>query len=250
MSACSASITGLSPSSIGCSVNDIFVRSSVVPLYGICLSKNTTRQLPATQRGVSLCQQRAARRTRRRDPSGRGSEILRRAWLSRAPRAIVLGRLPLDEAVLARLLRLIQRLIGMRDQLACRRTPRDRHADAGRDPQICELAFSRPERLNPLTNTFGYRNGILGAAARHDDRELLAAEARAQVEFPHGSFEDVANAADHQVTGEVAVAIVDSLEIVDVDHQQRDCRLVTSCAIQFFLEPFVEIAPVEQATDR
>ena len=45
-------------------------------------------------------------------------------------------------------------------------------------------------------------------------------------------------------------AVVDQLELVDVDHQQREKMLGAQRAIRLRLEPLVEVAPVEEPRER
>ncbi len=56
--------------------------------------------------------------------------------------------------------------------------------------------------------------------------------------------------ADHRVAHQVAVRVVDRLEVVDVDHQQADRERVALRALQFLLDARVKISAVEQAAHR
>ena len=58
-------------------------------------------------------------------------------------------------------------------------------------------------------------------AARHDHRELVAAEASEQRVRPDLPGDGGGHPADDQVADDVAAQVVDVLEVVDVDHQQR-----------------------------
>jgi hypothetical protein len=55
----------------------------------------------------------------------------------------------------------------------------------------------------------------------HDDRELLAAVAARQVDGPDVGGQAHGELAQHLVADVVAEAVVDLLEVVDVDHQGR-----------------------------
>ena len=52
------------------------------------------------------------------------------------------------------------------------------------------------------------------------------------------------------VTRQMPELVVDALEVVDVDHQQRDGSLVPLRAMELILETFVKVAPVEETADR
>src|SRR5690606_39638284 len=55
------------------------------------------------------------------------------------------------------------------------------------------------------------------------------------------------NAAQHFIASDVAVLVVVGLEIVDVDHQQRQFALIAQGAAPLDLQVFVEVAAVGQA---
>ena len=87
--------------------------------------------------------------------------------------------------------------------------------------------------------------------ARQQQRELLAAVARRQIVVAgRGFLQQLADPAQADVAFDVAVAIVEQLEVVDVDHQQRDRATELAGALPFGGEPRVEAAPVGEAGQR
>src|SRR5207247_1484732 len=64
------------------------------------------------------------------------------------------------------------------------------------------------------------------------DRELLAAVAGSKVELADGARQRLPDCADDFVTRLVAIAVVDSFEVVDVRDHERDARTVLVCARQ------------------
>ena len=67
---------------------------------------------------------------------------------------------------------------------------------------------------------------LAGARAPQDDHELLAAVARRRVLGADGGGDRPGDGAQHHVAGGVPVAVVEALEVVDVDHQ--DAGAVTA----------------------
>src|SRR6185369_6355275 len=72
-------------------------------------------------------------------------------------------------------------------------------------------------------------------------RKLLAADSRGQIDTSCPFAQDFAEAANRLVAGVVTEAVVESLETVDINHQQAERMAVTSHAghlsLQLALEP-------------
>src|SRR5687768_14106889 len=176
---------------------------------------------------------------------GIASENLRLPWVSRLSRAAAVRRSPLDDTVLPCLLRLVERLVGSRNQIAPGNALAHGQTDTRRRPQFGEFSIGRPELFNPLADALRHRYGILRAAAGHDDGELLAAEAGTEIKLPNRALQDVANTADDEVAGQMAEPVVNALEVVDVDHEQRHRGVLAAGSIELLLEAFVKVAAVE-----
>ncbi len=73
-------------------------------------------------------------------------------------------------------------------------------------------------RANPL----GRAHGVAAARAGQDHGELLAADARDHVHLADHVGQDLGRLAEHLVTGRVAMAVVELLEVVDVDQEQAE----------------------------
>ena len=65
------------------------------------------------------------------------------------------------------------------------------------------------------------RRRAVQVGVRKDDRELVAAEAREDVGRPQRLAHRAAQLREHDVADHVAEAVVDLLELVDVEQQQR-----------------------------
>ena len=82
---------------------------------------------------------------------------------------------------------------------------------------------------------------------RQHDRELVAAEARAGVADAHLRVDAVRHLAQHRVAGQVAVLVVDALEVIDVDHQAGEGLVGALGARQLLAQARVQVAAVVEA---
>jgi hypothetical protein len=63
--------------------------------------------------------------------------------------------------------------------------------------------------------------GVVGLLGEHDD-ELIAAEAPDRVGAAHDALQAFGDGLESDVAGAVAQAVVDQLEVVEVDEHHRD----------------------------
>ncbi len=80
--------------------------------------------------------------------------------------------------------------------------------------------------------------------------ELIAAEAREGVRGAYPRLQHAGHIAQQPVAGLVAAGIVDDLELVEVDVQQRIGALAALRAEQRPVQAIVELAPVDEAGER
>ena len=85
-----------------------------------------------------------------------------------------------------------------------------------------------------------------GQRRRQHQRELVAAQARGQVGLAALGLQVGRDPAQRGVAGQVAIAVVDGLEVVEVDQHQRH-RMLVAGARQHAGQELVEAAPVGQA---
>ena len=83
-----------------------------------------------------------------------------------------------------------------------------------------------------------------------DDRELVAADAAGDVGRAHDVADALGRLGQHGVAGEVADAVVDRLEVVEVEDEQREPPVVALRAGDLARERLVEVAAVVQAGER
>ena len=117
----------------------------------------------------------------------------------------------------------------------------DCDAEAGRVPGL-------PAHLlrEPVDHAIGHLTVGLG----QDQRELVAAGAEHRIGRPHRPGQDRRHVEQRAVAREVAGAVVDELEPVEVAHHQREGLPVALRARQLEPQPARERAPVEQPRER
>ena len=87
--------------------------------------------------------------------------------------------------------------------------------------------------------------GLVAVGQQHG--ELVATEPGDDVGVAHGPAQDAADRDEELVAGVVAEAVVDLLEVVEVEQQDRAALAVATAALEVPLELGVEPAPVGQA---
>src|SRR5579872_2205425 len=100
----------------------------------------------------------------------------------------------------------------------------------------------------------GSKPSILEGRAREDQDELLAAVPTGDVFTAQIRQEDFCSFAQGEVSGLVPEAVVELLEVIEVEHQDANLRPVSSSPVELPLQRFLHVSPVEQArqwvTDR
>ena len=82
---------------------------------------------------------------------------------------------------------------------------------------------------------------------REDDRELVAAEAGEEVGRAEGLAHGAAELGEDDVADGVPEAVVDLLEIVDIEHEQRERQRVDAGALDLLRQLTAEVALVPDA---
>src|SRR5262249_54871279 len=110
----------------------------------------------------------------------------------------------------------------------------DRDADGVRLEHEEVLAHLLAEGLGEGDSAFERRLG-------QDDGELLAAVAGEDLVATDARLDDARELLEHEVAREVAVHVVDALEVVDVEEEDREVALVPAAADDLALERLVEV---------
>ncbi len=90
----------------------------------------------------------------------------------------------------------------------------------------------------------GKREGAALVRVRHEDGELVAAQAGRDIAGADVLGDDSGQVCDHDVADAVTVFVVDRLQPVDIQHNQRERLLAHPGAGKRLLEALVEVAPV------
>src|SRR5581483_5297093 len=115
-------------------------------------------------------------------------------------------------------LRLVESPIGSPDELVRRRPARGKRRDAGRDRRNgLDPPLAEQHPGDPVGDT----GGGVGPAV-DDDRELVAADAEDLLVRANRPDESPRDRAQHPVARGMAFAVVDLLEVVEVDEDKRD----------------------------
>ena len=125
-----------------------------------------------------------------------------------------------------------------------------KHADAHRRPQLVRLRMDHERVAHRLQQLFGDARGVAGRIdGRQQDHELVAAETRHHVLVAHAVADAAAGLLQRRVAARQARRVVDMLELVEVDEQQREAAGFAQRAADFLGQPVLQIAPVGQGRD-
>ena len=122
----------------------------------------------------------------------------------------------------------------------------DAHRDGGADRLARGLDLEEARR-DRAADPVGDLERLLRRRLRQEDRELLAAEARRHVVVAQLLAEDLGDAAQDGVAGEVAVGVVDVAQQVEVGHDQRHRPLEALGAPELLLHHRREVPGVVEA---
>ena len=122
----------------------------------------------------------------------------------------------------------------------------DAGAGRGRDRLAQELHL---EPVEPSHEVGGDALGGHRVDLAEDDPELVSAEAADQIALPQARGEDLADRDEKPVPGQVAVPVVDGLEAVEVDGDQRPRAPVATTGGEEGLELLVEAPAVGEARE-
>src|SRR5688572_13357288 len=152
-----------------------------------------------------------------------------------------------DDAVAPAMLRRIQRRIGGRDE-CCRAlhglgARRVYHADADGGANL-RIVPGRALILDCDAQALGHHEGAALAHAAQDDRELFATVTCEHVLGPHGALGALRHRAQDRIPGEVPMGVVQPLEMIDVEQEQRERGTAASAGRELALQAVVEGTPI------
>ena len=145
----------------------------------------------------------------------------------------------------------IQGRVGLAEQLA---TIGRQQRDGGDAPGEGDDALARGRTQAEVAQAVGGDEGLVGVGVREDDRELVSADAEGPVSVAQRITDAVGHAHQETIAGRVTLAVVDDLEVVEVDEQQRHRYLVPpvqlQLAVQLLLEGAVVAEPGQAVVER
>ena len=98
-----------------------------------------------------------------------------------------------------------------------------------------------------MAQSIGGLEGIGRVRVRQDDGELVTADAEGTVTVAECVPDAVGHTHEETVAGRVSLAVVDLLEVVEVDEQERDWHLVTTLELQLAVKLLLERAVVAES---
>lgn len=104
--------------------------------------------------------------------------------------------------------------------------------------------------LHGAASALGEQVGLVAVRARHEQGELLAADAGHHVDPPALLSEHPREGEQGAIAEPVAEAIVESLEAVEIADQERERHAVAARALELGGEVLVKAAPVEETGER
>src|SRR6187551_2894640 len=103
-------------------------------------------------------------------------------------------------------------------------------------------------RGGPLLESFGGSQGAFCICVWHQQRELVAADAKCAVRVADRVREELAYVAQNGVASSVPLRVVDQLEIVEVNQQERKRHLIAVEPLQLPIKLFMKGAIVAKAS--
>src|SRR5690349_20116872 len=151
------------------------------------------------------------------------------------------------DPVAARAFRAVHRLISTVRKLLridTHRVCRIERGNADRDGYRLGVGAVSPPDMGG--ETFSRMAGSVPRRVRHQHRELIASPPCSQISFTKGCGDGIGNATYDAITGSVASFVVDPLESVDSEKQQRHWRTVPSCEAEIVGQASSQGSPVRQ----
>ena len=155
-------------------------------------------------------------------------------------------------AVAAAGLGFVHRLVGSIEQLqwcVCVDGFHSNDTHAHGDVNSGSLGVAETQRLDSLAQTLGKSDAVRGGHPHASDAELLAAEAAYEVPGPDRPAQTLAELAEYIVPRQVAVGIVDALEMIEVEHDERQRLTFAHGVVEFALQPLHEGSLVEHVCE-
>ena len=100
---------------------------------------------------------------------------------------------------------------------------------------------------NVRADALGHDEGTGSARLGKDKREFFASVAAGDVDFAHARQDDVAAKSEGLVSDEVSVDIVDGLEVIEVQHHDRESETIATSSLELPPQADVEELAIVEA---
>lgn len=150
-------------------------------------------------------------------------------------------------AIAARLLGDVELLVGVGQELLGAAEDRPvgmGHADADGERNLQTTVPTEGSLFHPPPDALGHHAGVVGLRLAEDDGELLAADARKQIVHSNGRLHPPAEFLQAFVPDQMAVQVVDALEMIHVQQQHGDRPRVPDAPAQLAAKAVVEVPAV------
>ena len=123
------------------------------------------------------------------------------------------------------------------------------HTDARADRQA-RRAPHEPVVAHSLAHVLGNQARLFERAVLEQHAELVATQARDGVRRAYARLQKAGDVTDQAVAGGMPAGVVDELELVEVDIEQRVACAVAPCGLHGLMQPVVEFATVDEPGER
>src|SRR5205809_2150948 len=101
-----------------------------------------------------------------------------------------------------------------------------------------------------LTHALPEDRGTFNRSLGKDEHEFLPAVARHVVDGTHRTAEQRSHLSQNVVAAQVTVLVIDVLEVIEVDHQERELLLESSGAIDFDAQALEQRTTIQKPRER
>ena len=124
------------------------------------------------------------------------------------------------------------------------------HADGESDRSQRVVLVLYGQFLCLFAQRVGSYGGVLGGRFGQDNAKLLSSITANHIVHPEKFAKQVCNRSQNQITRIVAEGIVEALEVIEVDEQDRYGMVLAHGALHFPLQRFLHEAAIEQPGQR
>lgn len=153
-------------------------------------------------------------------------------------------------SVSAHLLRSVERRVRFSNEVVAARSVVTRRGDADAQRDV-ELSLARGQLeltlLRQLAELMGLLNGSVELRVRQQHHEFVSAETHRIAVLARDFYDERSDELESLVSRLVPIGVIDRLEQIDIDHQQRDRKAVVPIPVDLVLEIAMEESTVMES---